>query len=254
MKIRGLAVGAVLAVVALFLPLAAAQASDGGDDEGELQGVIESLPSSGLIGDWVVSGTTVHVTVDTEIDDEDGAVAVGASVEVQGTTESDGSITADQIDVQEGADDDEFGEIEFEGFVEALPPTGLVGDWTVSGTIVHVTSTTEIEQEDGSIAVGSPVEVEGLMEADGSVTASKVELKDAEDVDDTISMTGVVQRFVPTASHVGRWRVSHHVVKVRRGTAIVHAARLARGSNVRVLGTFRRNGSIRASKIVVRSH
>ena len=172
--------GVAVALIVALVPAAAVQARDGGDgsDDGEFQGVIESLPSTGAIGDWLVSGTTVHVSAVTEIDDEDGAIAVGASVEVEGTTGTDGSITATEIDVTQDSEDDSSGEAELHGTVESLLATvGLVGDWVVSGITVHVTDATEIETEHGTIAVGSFVEVKGLSEADGSITASEIELK-----------------------------------------------------------------------------
>jgi hypothetical protein len=88
-----------------------------------------------------------------------------------------GSITAAKVQIEEGADDDAFGEAELHGTVQSLPATtGFIGDWVVSGITVHVTAATEIEAEGGMIAVGSFVEVKGLSEADGSITASKVEL------------------------------------------------------------------------------
>ncbi|NOZ27595.1 MAG: hypothetical protein GXP39_06015, partial [Chloroflexi bacterium] len=64
---------AILLVSLLVAPIALAD-----DDEYEFRGTVESLPSSGLIGDWVVSGRTVHVSAETRIDQEDGPVAVGA--------------------------------------------------------------------------------------------------------------------------------------------------------------------------------
>ena len=35
-------------------------------------GQVESMPSSGLIGDWIVGGKTVHVNADTKIRQNDG--------------------------------------------------------------------------------------------------------------------------------------------------------------------------------------
>jgi Domain of unknown function (DUF5666) len=247
---------AIVGMLAAFGPASAAFATD--DDpagEDDFTGVIESLPvSGGLVGDWVVSGVKVHVTADTEIDDGLATIAVGASVEVHGTAGADGTFTATKIEGTEDADDDDFGEMHFEGFVEALPATtGLVGDWTVSGKRIHVTTATEIEQEDGLVVVGAAVEVEGLAEADGSITATQIEVKDAEDVDeDSASLTGTATTF-PDGDHLGTWQVSNHDVRVGASTAIVHERRLSRGSFVRVFGTLRANGTIRASKVVVKS-
>ncbi len=253
-KIIGLL--AIVSMLAAFAPASTALASDDEtDDQDELSGVIESLPASpDLVGDWVVSGTTVHVTVDTEIDDSLATIAVGASVEIEGTAEADGTFTATEIDGTEDADDDDFGEMDFEGFVEVLPTSAdFVGDWVVSGTTVHVTTDTEIDQEDGVVAVGAAVEVEGLAEADGSITATQIEVKDAEDIDeDSTTLTGTARAF-PRGDHLGTWNVSHNDVRVLASTTIVRERLLSRGASVRVFGTMRADGTIRAAKVVVRA-
>jgi hypothetical protein len=71
----------------------------GGGGETSFQGAIESLPNSGLIGDWRVAGRTVHVSAATEIRQEKGSAVVGAHVEVKGTTQSDGSTNATRVEV-----------------------------------------------------------------------------------------------------------------------------------------------------------
>ena len=79
----------------------------GGDDFGgghgggetSFQGAIESLPAAGFIGDWRVSGRTVHVTASTEIRQDHGTAVIGAQVEVRGSTQSDGSTNATRIEV-----------------------------------------------------------------------------------------------------------------------------------------------------------
>jgi len=97
------------------------------------------------------------------------------------------------------------------------------------------------------------VKVEGLAEADGSVTAHEIEGIDEEDCDeDSVTLTGTATA-VPNGDHVGRWRVSRHTVKVVAATRIVNESCLSKGSRVRVLGSIRANGSIRAAKIVVKS-
>jgi hypothetical protein len=65
-----------------------------------LRGFIEKLPSGGLVGDWSVSGRTVHVSDGTRIKIKKGSVvAVDAFVTVQGNLSGDGSITASKITV-----------------------------------------------------------------------------------------------------------------------------------------------------------
>jgi len=63
-------------------------------------GVVESLPADpNFVGDWAVSGVTVHVTAETTIDDRHGALEVGVVVKVKGELQTDLSVAASQIDV-----------------------------------------------------------------------------------------------------------------------------------------------------------
>ena len=107
--------------------------------------MIEALPNTpGFIGDWTVSGRTVRVSSATEIEQEDGQVMVGATVEVEGFVQTDNSVMAKEIEVESGPGK----EFEFRGVVEVLPDTmGRIGDWTVSGTVVHVSAATMIKQD-----------------------------------------------------------------------------------------------------------
>jgi len=153
----------------------------GGDGRDELKGTIEALPSTGFIGDWRVSGRTVHVSADTIINQEHGAAAVGASVEVAGTQRADGSIDATRIEVQPSSGDSsgEGQSTNVKGAIQSLPSSGIVGDWTVGGRLVHVVSSTKLNAEHGAFVVGARVKVKGLQMADGSVVATKVQLRDS---------------------------------------------------------------------------
>lgn len=146
----------------------------GGDGGGEtsFQGVIESLPSGGFIGDWRVGGRTVHVSASTEIRQDQGPAVVGAQVEVRGTTQPDGSTNATRIEVRSGG----TGETSFQGTVQSMPASGFLGDWIVSGITVHAFASTEIRQDKGPAVVGAQVEVRGTVQPDGSYNASRIEV------------------------------------------------------------------------------
>ena len=62
-------------------------------------GTIQSLPEGGT-GDWIIDGHTVHVTGDTSIKQKVRKAAAGAYVQVRGTLEADGSVTANKIIVK----------------------------------------------------------------------------------------------------------------------------------------------------------
>jgi hypothetical protein len=65
----------------------------------DLDGVVEVMPATGMIGSWQVGGKTVQVTETTAIDQEMGALAVGVTVEVEGAAQPDGSILASEVEV-----------------------------------------------------------------------------------------------------------------------------------------------------------
>lgn len=75
---------------------------------------------------------------------------------------------------------------EFHGVVQGLPAgTTPVGDWTVSGKIVHVSAATLFPKEAGdpAIAVGGAVEVKGVLQTDGSILASAIDSDIGENSD-----------------------------------------------------------------------
>src|SRR5262245_3790745 len=173
MTSKWLRVVAILALALGAFSVVTGLADD--DNEVEFKGVIQKLPNTpGFIGDWVVGGQTVHVNNTTSIDQEEGLVRMGAMVKVEGTLRTDGSIDAKEIEVLEGAEEIE---VEFTGTIEKLPTAGLIGDWMVSGKIVHVSSTTKIVAEAGPIALGAMVVVKGTQRADGSIDAKQIVVK-----------------------------------------------------------------------------
>lgn len=68
--------------------------------------------------------------------------------------------------------------VNFYGRIEELPDTpDLTGTWQVEGRKVVVDRSTRIKPERGPIRVGAYVEVEGILQPDGSVYAWEMEVK-----------------------------------------------------------------------------
>ena len=233
---------------------------DDHDNEVEFTGVIQSLPNTaGFIGDWIVSGRRVHVTSATEIEQEDGHIAVGVTVKVEGTLRSDLSVDATEIEVKEaeGDDDDDDDEDQptFKGTIEMLPSTpGFVGDWRVGGRTIHVTAATRIEPEFGPVAVGAFVEIKGKVRPDQSIDATKIETKsNVEGGDGRNEFKGMIESL-PAGGLEGNWRVKGRIVHVTSSTIInqEHGS-VAVGAVVKVSGTLRADGSVDATRIEVKS-
>ena len=108
-----------------------------------------------------------------------GAFALSALVGTTGLAAfGPGDTAFAAVAAQAGPTDDE---IDLDGVVEAMPATGFVGTWQISGRTVTVTDATVIDQEEGQLAVGMLVEVEGAEQADGSILARELEVTDQDD-------------------------------------------------------------------------
>lgn len=192
----------VLLAVGPSLPAGAdlGMGGGGGGHHFAFVGQVESLPPSGLIGDWTVGGKTVHVTSDTKVRQDHGSVEVGSNVAVEGALQGDGSINATRIEVMKQPHEKKK-TVSFCGIVEGLPDPPPVGDWTVSGVLVHVSDTTTIDETKGTVALKVPVRVKGEVQADLSVNATEIIVKEAMcgGFNQPTSMTFSVLHLKPTA-------------------------------------------------------
>jgi len=267
------AVGALGIILLSFFFVMPALA-DGGDDSGggdqssgsgggnanvELTGTVQTMPASGLIGAWTIAGRSVQTNGSTAFDQDEGAIGVGAVVEVKGSTQSDGSVLASKIEVTTGVGgsagstpNDNEGDLT--GAIQSLPAGGLLGTWVVAGTDVQVVSTTRLEQEDGGFAIGAIVEVEGFRDATGAIVASKVELTsggapDEQSIPDDLEIAGTVDAL-PADGLVGTWQVAGRSIVVTAATELdAENGAFAVGVTVEVKGALDASGAVDASKI-----
>lgn len=228
-----------------------------GGSETEFTGNIEELPSTtGRIGDWKVAGKVVHVLATTLIKQERVQIAAGVTVKVEGIAQSDGSINAIEIETKSNTS----GETKFTGKVEELPSTtNRVGDWKVSGRVIHVAATTILKQDDGAVAIGTTVKVEGIAQADGSLNATQIETKSSTSGSTQteaaeVSFRGTVESLPSTANLLGDWRVSGRTVHVTDKTKTTTEYGPAKvGSLVEVEGYQQTDNSVDAKKVEVES-
>jgi len=205
MRVR---IGFVAISLTLLISFFAAYRVAGKDknkDHFEFNGLIESLPAAGLLGDWAVSGHAVHVSINTHIKIDEGVLpAVNAFVEIKGTLLPDGSVVATEIDITDGAG--VVREAVFSGFIDSLPPGGLAGDWVTSGTHLTVSAATRIKQDAGPIALKDFVQVRGFIESDGSVTATEIDVESVPGSTHQIQLEGFVDAL--PAGLIGDWRLN----------------------------------------------
>jgi hypothetical protein len=142
--------------------------------EREVYGRIEQMPSSGLIGTWVVGGVSYSTSGGTEFKQRNGPFVLGACVKIHyGTGNS--PFPVRELETESTADctgnsgtpvstpgstatSTPTGEREVYGTVDSFP-AGLVGNWMINGVTYITTGSSEFKQEDGAFAVGACVKL-----------------------------------------------------------------------------------------------
>ena len=137
---------------------------------------------------------------DDGIENEDG-LAVGMVVTVTGTVNADGKTgNAEHIEFDD----------ELEGIVNAnnVAADGT-GTMTVMGQTVFIKTTTIFESDvDGidsidKVAAGNVVEVSGFSSGDGSVYATRIEVKLAQHAGEEIEVKGIVSKLAASTFDIG---------------------------------------------------
>jgi len=160
------------------------------NDELELEGLISRFESA---NDFDVFGRGVTTSSTTVY--EGGTVedlALDVKVEVEGRINADGILVADKVEFKEVED------TRFEAVVDSV--NFDASQLTVLGITIAITNTTQLEDDselnemffglDDIVADVDFVEIRGKLEADGSVTATRVE---RDDLEEEASVRGAVQ-------------------------------------------------------------
>ena len=223
----------------------------------EINGVVQAMPASGLIGSWTIAGRALRTDSATVIKQELGAIGVGALVEVKGSEDAGGNVLATIIEVKQGVGTPPPGPGltgEFTGAVQAMPAGSLLGLWTIAGRSVQVVSTTILNQELGGFAIGATVEVHGTVAAGGAVTASRMEVKAGGAPGPVpggspLEVMGPIETL-PASGFVGTWRVGGRNVIVAATTVLdnEHGA-FEIGVTVEVHGSPDKSGALAATRI-----
>ena len=250
------------AVAFAMIAMAVAGTATAKDGVIEILGTVQAMPAAGLVGDWTIAGRAVRTDGATVIKQELGRIGVGAAVELKGVDAGGGVVLATTIEVKQGvpgtpppiAGGDDRGE--FTGAIEAMPPSGLVGSWRIAGRAVVVVAATRLQQELGGFRVGAIVEVHGLADGAGVVTASAIEVKSggagtpvppgpAADLE----VVGTIDAL-PAAGLLGDWRVGGRLVRVSATTLLdAEHGPFALGAVVEVHGVTDPLGALVATRI-----
>ncbi len=196
----------------------------GGTTSGKVYGRVEQMPSNGLFGTWVIGGVTYQADSNTYFEQEHGALAVGACVEVyyvEGTPRRATKIETKRAykcggSSSGGGSSQAYGEMY--GLIEQMPSNGLFGTWRIGGMSFVVGPGTRFEQEHGPFAVGVLVEVKFYTDANGVHHATKIETKYSWDrPGDDDDFNGIYEGYeghaygvieaMPSGGLWGTWRI-----------------------------------------------
>lgn len=224
----------------------------------KLTGKIEAFPT-GLTGEWTVAGKKVTVSATTKLEQDRGAFAVGACVDVEGAEQA-AAIAATKVETVPAGKCNAGslptpGEARVFGPIVQLPSGGLIGTWIVGTRTVLFLQTTALDNLSGPVVIGACVEVEGAVQTGGAVIATKVTVKSGtagcgtspSSLKPEVDFRGVVQVAAATA-----WTISGRSVVSDSSTQIQPANRtLAVGDCVSVKGKVESGGTILASRIEI---
>jgi hypothetical protein len=192
----------------------------------------------------VVSGHVVKTDAQTSII---GTLAVGKLVQVKGSAQSDGSILASRLKVEDapGAE----GEVEFRGVIASLPGTpDFTGNWVVGDFTVTVNISTTIDQTRGVVAVGAIAEVKATRQPNGSLLAGRIKIEDANEFENEAEFKGTLSNLTGSAP---TFTMTVNTITVTTNSQTQISGTLANGVLVEVHGSTQPDGSVLASLIKV---
>lgn len=173
-------------------------------------GTIDSFPD-GLVGEWIVSGTSYLATNETEFSEEHGPFAVGACVGVEYTpNEQDDGLLALKIQTEYSykcTPPPPPEPVEETSGIVITFPVNLVGTWMIDSTAYTATSNTRFEQEEGPFMVGGCVEVKYITNTHEAI---EIQTADNEECggEGELDFFGFIDQVPATNTITGTWVIS----------------------------------------------
>jgi hypothetical protein len=145
-----------------------------GDEDATFVGFVDSMPESGYIGLWVVSGTEFSGTVSSKFKEDHGAFTQGAYVKVEYRTVNGVNVIHEmETAVPPGAgDDDHLGKVESMDDNVLAAGAAATSTWVVGGRSFVVTAATRV---DGALAASDTAWVNSYVAADGTQVATLIQ-------------------------------------------------------------------------------
>ena len=162
--------------------------------EQEAYGQVESKPTNGLAGAWVIAGVPYNAPASAEFKQRSGPLVVGACAKVHYATNTT-PFTVRELESRPATDCGgavptpgatpsatpvSGSQGELYGVLQSFP-TGLIGNWNIGGMTFVANASTEFKQERGSFMVGATVKVHFTVDSSGANLAREIETKFAND-------------------------------------------------------------------------
>uniref|UniRef100_UPI001CC302D8 DUF5666 domain-containing protein n=3 Tax=Gammaproteobacteria TaxID=1236 RepID=UPI001CC302D8 len=209
------------------------ESEDDNDRESEIEGEITSFTSA---TEFTIGEQAITTTANTEFDNGSvESLALGVHVEVEGHINNDGILVADEIEFEE-AD-----EISVEGVVSVFVSAT---EFSIGEQSITTNSETEFKNSSASmLALGVTLEVEGVLDENGTLVATKVEFEEPDDVE----VEGIITVFTSATDFEidGQHVITDEFTAFNDGTA----ENLALGVEIEVEGYANSDGSIVAFKV-----
>ena len=143
------------------------------ENEAEFKGIVSQLDGSAPAFTMLVNAIVVTTDAQTQIS---GVLADGATVEVHGSAQLDGSVLAKAINVEQP--EAEALETEFTAHISGTLPADFLGVWMFdNGQSVTVDQQTLIDQSHGLLTPGALVQVKALKQLDGTWLAVRIKVE-----------------------------------------------------------------------------
>ena len=216
----------------------------------ELEGVVGALTGACPSLSFVVNGTPVVTNASTVFAGGCASLRNGDKVGVKGTKQPDGAVLATKV---QSETQDVSASIQ--GTLTAMTGAASSPTLTVGGTAVRTSAETSVERKGdrwtlGDLRIGYLLHVEGTRQADGSIDARKIQIKD-NDYTTSVEVEGVI---------AGLAGVCPTLTFTVNGTAIVtNASTVFTGGcgtvknavKAQIKGTKQPDGAVLASKVKV---
>lgn len=208
-----------------------------GSSQVKLKGIISSFEST---EQFIVNGRTIFTNEFTRFEDgQDSDLQTGVLIEIKGREQDNGDILATKIEF-ERADDIE--EVELKGTIDEFTSAEA---FSVQGHSVTTTSETIYDKGSASsLTLGITVEVEGVLNEESVLVASKIEFEDDEN---ELRIEGLITQFVSSTD----FQVNDIQVTTTEDTEYKNgnSRRLGQGEYVIVEGTLNSTGVLEADEI-----